>query len=60
MFKMYFLNLVKINSEITLSYILRGKERPSRLNKNSVILYHQLFGIPKKGGELYGNMCGMR
>jgi len=50
MFKMYFLNLVKINSEITLSYLIQGKNQFPRLNKGSVILYHQLFGIPKKGG----------
>lgn len=48
MFKMHFLVLVDISNMIGLSYLLKGKSPPSRLNRNSVILYHRLFGIPKE------------
>jgi hypothetical protein len=50
MFKYFFLDLVDISClEINLSLLKAGKKY-LKLNNGTVILYHRLFNIPKKGG----------
>jgi hypothetical protein len=46
MFKMFFIELTNINSEINLSLIQAGKEHP-RLNQITVRIYHKLYGTGK-------------
>jgi hypothetical protein len=46
MFKMFFINLVNINSEITLSLLMADKEY-TRLNQITVRIYHKLYGTGK-------------
>jgi hypothetical protein len=47
MFKSHFLSLVDVNClDINLALIEAGKEY-TKLNKETAILYHRLFGIPK-------------
>ena len=42
MFKLFYLDLVNISSEISLSILMDNKE-PPRLNMITVRIYHQLF-----------------
>ena len=42
MFKMFFVDLTNISSEISLEYLYKDKE-PSRLNILTVRIYHKLF-----------------
>ena len=42
MFKMFFVGLTNISSEISLEYLHKGKKIP-RLNNLTVRIYHKLF-----------------
>jgi hypothetical protein len=42
MWNKYFLNLCRINSEISLSLLKKGKDHP-RLNRLTIKLYHVIF-----------------
>jgi len=42
MFKLFFMDLINVSSEISLSLLMDNKE-PPRLNKITVRIYHKLF-----------------